>query len=150
MEVILAIVCILIVLIIGIYGIKEGISEQENFIIVLGVICILIVVLPCGYFGYDTYEKSNCVVKSDMVNSYVINKEYVAPYTTMIMSGKVLVPINHDEEYNLTFKYKNVETTIDNEQLYSQVNKGEEIQMDLKTYTQHNGKIYNEELELLK
>ena len=153
MEIVLTIIlaiCILGLLGLGIYATMIGVQERGCFSIVLGLFFTLIVVLPLSYLGYDTYEKSNCVIKSEIVNPCVINKEHINSYTIIISTGKSCVPITYSEKYNITFKYKDVITTINNEQLYNQINIGEVEPMELKIYTQHNGKIYNEELEIPK
>jgi len=138
--------CVVALLILGICTFKDGIQDREGSSILIGLVCMAIVIMPCSYLVHDEYQKSNCVIKSDMVDCYVTSKEYTAPYTTFVMSGKVMIPINYPENYNVNFKYKDVKITIDDKELYNQIKKGGEIQMKLKTYIQPNGKIYKKEL----
>lgn len=106
-------------------------------ILVLALVLVLVLVSTgCGY----TYEPQR-------VTGKVTEKDYKPPYstTTMIMAGKVMVPTTtrHPARYIVKVAYNGIEGSINNKQLYDDVNIGDSIEVNYI-------KVYNKKGELKK
>jgi len=145
---IIVIILVLGMLLLGICTTIEGIKEKELFIAGIGIFVILLVIAPTTYAIYDSYQKNHSVVETKLINATVAEKTYQAAYTTMILSGKVLVPVYHAEQWNIQLKYNDVINVIDNKALYEAVKDGEKIEAQLVTYKLRNGSIYKREINI--
>lgn len=89
---------------------------------------ILTLILPILLIGCSGGESTQ-----EVVNAVVVAKEYVpeSSYTTMISSGKSVIPIFHILPANnyVTVEYQGLTLKIDSHELYSRHENGDSIQV---------------------
>lgn len=83
------------------------------------------------------------------VDATVTDVYYKDAWTQMMWIGKVMVPIRHDAKYEVTFTYKNVTLTVDDEDIYNRYkdNIGTTVKCVLITKYYDDGTI-RQELQL--
>lgn len=100
---------------------EKGVIE----IFVIGSTVILLIILFTA-IGMEIKEENDYGIKEGQV----INKEYHSAYTTMMRSGKILMPQYHPERYQIQIqkeinsKVKSIWVTVDKD-TYHKINVGD-------------------------
>ena len=100
---------------------EKGVIE----IFIIGIVLILLIILFTA-IGMAIKEENDYGIKEGQV----IDKDYRSAYTTMIPSGKIIVPQYHPESYRIQIqkeingKIKSVWVTIDKD-TYHNINVGD-------------------------
>lgn len=100
---------------------EKGVIE----IFVIGITVILLIIL-FTVIGMEIKEENDYGIKEGQV----INKEYHSAYTTMMRSGKILMPQHHPERYQIQIqkeinsKVKSIWVTVDKD-TYHKINVGD-------------------------
>lgn len=108
---------------------------------------ILILVLISAMLG-------GCAVKFNTsdVTATVTDKQYTPQTSTLIpiMVGKTMSMITqyHPESYMVTLQYKDVSSTIESEDLYKKVEKGQSVKVQYCEGTDKDGNITDKFLQL--
>ena len=77
------------------------------------------------------------------VEATVTDVDYKSAWTSMIMSGKVMIPVTHPAKYKVTITYQNATLTVDDEELYDYYkdNIGATVKCDLITEYYDDGTV---------
>ena len=100
---------------------EKGVIE----ILVIGITVILLIILFTA-IGMEIKEENDYGIKEGQV----INKEYHSAYTTMMNSGKFVIPQYHSERYQIQIqkeinsKVKSIWVTVDKD-TYHEINIGD-------------------------
>lgn len=110
-------------------------KSERGFVEVLCVIVIIVVILILTWTGSELYT----IIKEEEAygskQGQIIDKSYHAAYTSMIYSGRVMIPQHHPASYRIR-----IQKDIDGEL------KSIWIDVDEKTYHEINiGDYYNKE-----
>ena len=87
------------------------------------------------------FEKVNAITESKIVEVVVVNKEYTPSRTMVITSGKVTVPVRKSPKYEITISDGEHTDTLDNKELYDQVEIGDKFNMQKLIYKNRKGEI---------
>jgi hypothetical protein len=145
--ILLLILFLLFLTFVGGYIAFDEFSQGEIVVGICGIFLFLVGFLPLCYIGHEAYIEKTTVQQEQKVYAKVINVKYQPSYTSIVMSGKVAVPITHAESYNIELQYEDVKETIDNKQLFEQVKINEKIEVKLIQYISGN-KILKQELKI--
>lgn len=110
-------------------------KSEYGFIEVLSVIIIIVVILILTWTGSTLYTMMKEEEAYGSKQGQIIDKDYHAAYTSMIYSGRVIIPHHHPASYRIR-----IQKDIDGEL------KSIWIYVDEKTYHEINiGDYYNKE-----
>jgi hypothetical protein len=112
---------------------------------ILLVIVGLVLFALIGWLGYEFYLEKTSTSYLTADTAVVIGKEYRAPYTTLVSSGKVITTIYHPAQYLTWVSYKDEKHAVDNEILYSTSKNGETVSLLVRHYIR-KGKQWKIEL----
>lgn len=148
---------------IGFDIIKEAIFDYRHYGLGITILCIILgisilaVVLIVDIliiFGIYTLIRRISIIirtketKYNPVIGKITGKEHKDAHTTYTYTGKIMVPMYHPEEYNVYVQYAEVEEGFDNEDLFNQYEKGDNISLILVERLDKNNKIIERTLEL--
>lgn len=142
--------CLIAILILGIYLMVLGIRERELPFILFGIFLILMVVLPFSYYTYDTEQKTECTQKIEEVSATVSDKQHKSSYVQIIPTGKTTTIITHPEEWDIMITYQDLTQKIDNKNIYDALNVKDKVIVNKITWIKKNGTIYKVELQIKK
>lgn len=108
----------------------------------------LLVLLPVGFI-YDEHSKAKSTTETTIVEVEVIEKNYSPATTTMVMSGKVFVPIHKSERYNIKISDGDLEQSINNKDMYSKLDVGDRFQMNKIVYKNKKNNVFEQEFQLI-
>lgn len=110
-------------------------KSERGFIEVLSIIIIMVVILILTLTGSTLYTMIKKEEAYGSKQGQIIDKSYHAAYTSMIYSGRVIIPQHHPASYRIR-----IQKDIDGEL------KSIWIDVDEKTYHEINiGDYYNKE-----
>ena len=110
-------------------------KSERGFVEVLSIIIIMVVILILTWTGITLYTMMKEEEAYGSKQGQIIDKDYHAAYTSMIYSGRVIIPQHHPASYRIR-----IQKDIDGEL------KSIWIDVDEKTYHEINiGDYYNKE-----
>lgn len=110
------------------------------------------IALLCGVIITSAVLLVSCVeeYKTEPVDAEVTQRKYIAAKTetkTITKKGRDIQQIVHtNEQYIVTLRYKQLEETYDNPELYRGIKKGDKIKVEYKKGYDKNGKLIEERL----
>lgn len=87
-------------------------------------------------------------VERQNVDVEVIKKEYHAAFTSLVNTGKSVIPIRHPERNYVYVRYKDIEECVDNKRIYDACEIGSVFSMVLLNKYDGNNEIIKQELLL--
>ena len=102
---------------------------------------LLLFLLLCSCSKVTYIERQNVDVE-------VVKKEYHAAFTSVVNTGKNVIPISHPERNYIYVKYKDIEECVDNKQIYDACEIGSVFSMVLLNKYDENNEIIKQELLL--
>ena len=115
---------------------------MKRKLLIIGMLFVLVI----AFTGCSKVIKE----KTTKVTANVVNKQYVAGATTIVMSGKTMIPITRPPRYEIHLKYKELEEIIDNFDIYNNTEIGDEITMFLVQGYSENDELISEKLEFIE
>lgn len=106
---------------------------------ICAMLILMIMLCSCNKVAYIERQK---------VDVEVVKKEYHAAFTSVVNTGKSLVPIRHPERNYIYVKYKDIEECVDNKQIYDACEIGSVFSMVLLNKYDENNEIIKQQLLL--
>ena len=105
-----------------------------RFVALLILIAVIVSLTGCAKLT-DTREE---VVEATIVDTY-----HKGAWVHVMVIGKSIIPVSHPAKYEVTLKYNEIQTTIDNSDLYSICHgkNGTTIQCNLITKSYDDGSV---------
>lgn len=105
----------------------------------ISVLLLCLMLCSCSKVAYIERQK---------VDVEVIKKEYHAAFTSLVNTGKSVIPISRPERNYIYVKYKDIEECVDNKQIYDACEIGSVFSMVLLNKYDENNEIIKQELLL--
>lgn len=106
----------------------------------------MILVLALAFTG------CSYIYEPQRVTGKVTEKEYKKPYstTTMVMAGKVMIPVinRYPARYIVKVAYNGIQSEINNEQIYRDVDVGDSIEVDYIRAYNKKGELKKEYIKI--
>lgn len=100
-------------------GSKGSINEEnmrKRIGLFLGIFLIVLLIVTCfGTSGCSKLESTETVA----VEASIQGTNYRDSYVSLVLCGKVFIPITHPEEWNTNILYKGVYYSLDDEESFS-------------------------------
>lgn len=147
----------------GLMFIWQGIFEDRHYgigwrilevILGLGLVILLLALYIFIIYGiYVLIRRISIMIRTKKVKYYnvvgkVVDKEYISGYTSFTMSGRVVVPSYHPEEYNVYVQYKDVSEVFDDKKLFNRYKVNSKIPLVLIRKLDNKNKIIEQILRL--
>lgn len=107
-------------------------------VVIVGIVLIMFVVI--GFVAYQSVDMSLNSKKTDIVAEVIDKRYYVTSYTTIINK---ISHINFIHHYNITLKYKDVVSVVNNRTIYKKVEVGDCIDSVLRVLKKKD-KVYKD------
>lgn len=116
-------------------------------------LCALAIDLLAIYGIYRLVRRISIMLKTKEIKRYNVtgiikSKDYQSSYISSVYTGKMLLPVYHDEEYNVCVEYDGVTKVFDSERMFDQYEKGDSISLILIEKLGKNDIIIERTLEL--
>ena len=124
--------------------------------LICGIAMILVVLaidLLIIYGIYRLFRRISIMLKTKEVKRYNVtgtikSKDYQSSYISPVYTGKMLLPVYHDEEYNVCVEFDGVTEVFNSEKMFDQYEKGDSIPLILVEKLGKNDIIIERTLEL--
>lgn len=148
---------------IGFDMIKEAILDYQHYGIGITILCVILGILfEVSVFILDILviweickliQRISIIIRIKNINYHpvigiVTEKKHKNAYTTCTYTGKIMVPMYHPEEHNIYVQYAEVKEVFDNEDLFNQYEKEDNISLILVEKLDKNNKVIERTLEL--
>lgn len=122
---------------------------------ILGILCALLIDFLVIYGTYILFRRILIILKTKEIKHYNVigiikSKEHQVSYVSHMYTGKVLIPIYHEEEYNVYVEYDEVEEVFNNEKIFKKYEEEDQISLILIEKLDKNNDIIERTLELPK
>lgn len=117
------------------------------------ILCALAVDLLAIYGIYRLVRRISIVLKTKEVKRYNVtgtieSKDYQSSYISSVYTGKMLLPVYHDEEYNVCVEYDGVTEVFNSKRMFDQYERGDSISLILVEKLGKNDVVIERTLEL--
>lgn len=121
-----------------------------------GIVIILVVLfidLLIIYGIYRLFRRISIILKTKEVKRYKVvgiikSKDYQSSYISSVYTGKMLLPVYHDEEYNVCVEFDGVTKVFNSEKMFGQYERGDSILLILVEKLGKNNIVIERTLEL--
>lgn len=124
---------------------------------VIGGICTILSFLFVDalviYCIYQLLRHLSITLRTKEVNRYNVtgvikSKDYQSSYISYIHTGKMLIPVHHDEEYNVRVEYKGLTNVYNSKEMFDKYETGDSISLILVEKLGKNDVVIEYTLEL--
>ena len=117
------------------------------------ILCALAIDLLAIYGIYRLVRRISIILKTKEVKRYNVtgiikSKDYQSSYISSVYTGKMLLPVYHDEEYNVCVEYDGVTEVFNSKRMFEQYERDDSISLILVEKLGKNDIIIERTLEL--